>query len=176
MGVHHITSSLHYHQSNAQAEEYVQLVKSFLSKAKETGENPHFACHYTGTPLGNGLYSPMELLCVRQAGSDLPISHVAGMQVGQVLNNRPLAEAIRPSTKNQVQASSSLLPLATLVMHKLLLSKLWYPDIVTSVLQYHGSYITATDGATYKYVRFHFRPYKPYKPPHKLQNWSVCSN
>ena len=43
MGVRYITTSLYYYQSNGLVEMYAQPVKSMLSKAKETDENPHFS-------------------------------------------------------------------------------------------------------------------------------------
>ena len=41
MGIHHITTSPHHHQSNGLAEGYVRIIKSLLQKAKETGDDPH---------------------------------------------------------------------------------------------------------------------------------------
>ena len=62
LGVHHTTRSLHYCQSNSLAVKYIQLVKSFLSKAKDTGENLHFALAvYQNTTLGSDLLYPLEL-------------------------------------------------------------------------------------------------------------------
>ena len=40
IGVHHITSSPHYHQPNGLAEKYT----------KQTDKNPNFVLIYTGTP------------------------------------------------------------------------------------------------------------------------------
>ena len=37
--VNHITSSLHYQQSNGLAEKYVQIVKCLINKAKEEGKD-----------------------------------------------------------------------------------------------------------------------------------------
>ena len=73
-----------------------------------TGENPHFALMLCRkTPVGNGFKSAMRLLCARQARSDLPMSHAARMQVGKAASSRPQgdkpqAEAVRPTSKNQV--------------------------------------------------------------------------
>ena len=91
MDVNHIPSPPHYHQSTGLAEKYVQLVKSSLSKAKETGENPHFTLKlYRNTPPGNGLQLLIGLFCARKARSDLQISHATRMQIGHA-STRPQA-------------------------------------------------------------------------------------
>ena len=67
MDVCYLTSSAHY-QLNGLAGKYVQLIKNYLAKARETDENAHFAMMaYRNTPLGNGLQPPMEILYARQA-------------------------------------------------------------------------------------------------------------
>ena len=42
MGMHHMNSSPHCHHSNGLEENYIQLMKSLLFKAKKIGENPIF--------------------------------------------------------------------------------------------------------------------------------------
>ena len=50
--VNHITSSLHYPQSNGLAEKYVQIVKNLFYKAKEEGTNLYKSLMiYRNTPL-----------------------------------------------------------------------------------------------------------------------------
>ena len=54
MGIHHITTSPHHHQSNGLAEGYVRIIKSLLQKAKETGDDPHaVTLIYHSTPLSD---------------------------------------------------------------------------------------------------------------------------
>ena len=93
IGVHHITRSPCYHQSNGLAEIFVQLMKSLLSTVKEPGKNPHFALMiHRNTQHGNGLQSQMELLCTRQTRCYLPMSYAARMQVGKLLSNHMLID------------------------------------------------------------------------------------
>ena len=89
MAVHHKTSSSHFHQSNRLPENYVQLENSFLSKAKEMVENPHFALMLSrNNLLGKDLQYPVMLLCAVEARSYLSMSHAARMQVGQATGAR----------------------------------------------------------------------------------------
>ena len=39
LGITHITTSPHHHQSNGLTEGYVKIIKNLLSKAKETGQS-----------------------------------------------------------------------------------------------------------------------------------------
>ena len=76
--VNHITSSLHYPQSNALAQKYVQIMKNLFYKAKEEG-NDLFKCLmiYHNTPLIGSLQSPMQILQSRSIRSDLPMPNAA---------------------------------------------------------------------------------------------------
>ena len=63
IGIHHIITSPHHHQSNRLAEGYVRIIKSLLQKAKETGDDPHAVIFiYHSTPLSDTLPSPFEML------------------------------------------------------------------------------------------------------------------
>ena len=63
LGIMHITTSPHHHQSNGLAEGYVKIIKNLLSKAKETGQDYHEVISvYRSMPLSNDLPSPFELV------------------------------------------------------------------------------------------------------------------
>ena len=71
MGIHHITTSPHHHQSNGLAEGYMRIIKSLLQK--ETGDDPHAVIFiYHSTPLSDTLPSPFEMLHGQKPISDLP--------------------------------------------------------------------------------------------------------
>ena len=72
----------------------------------------------------------LELQYMRQARSDLPMSHVDRMQDGQAASNRKQVEIVRQTNKNQTQLTTNLLPLGINVIHKTLPSKLWFSGIV----------------------------------------------
>ena len=94
--VNHITSSLHYQQSNGLAEEYVQIVKNLFHKVKAEGQDLHKCLMvYRNTPLSSQLQSPMQILTSRTARSSLPLSKAASKQMGIQ------CEHLRSSHKNQ---------------------------------------------------------------------------
>ena len=72
-GVNHIKVSPHHHQANGLAEGYVCIVKQLLTKAKESGHDPHKAISiYRTTPLSDKLPSPFQLLYGRRPQTDQP--------------------------------------------------------------------------------------------------------
>ena len=81
--VNHITSSLHYPQSNGLTEKYVQIVKSLFHRAKEEGK-ALFKCLmiYLNTPLTGSLQSLLQVLQSRSTRFDLPMSNAARKQHG----------------------------------------------------------------------------------------------
>ena len=87
-GVNHITSSLHFLQSNGLAEKFVQIVKNLFYKAKEEGKDLFKSLMiYHNTPFTSGLQSPQS----RSARSDLPMSNVARKLLGldsELLRNK----------------------------------------------------------------------------------------
>ena len=66
----------------------------------------------------------MGLLCACQARSDLTMSHAARMQCGQNASARLQARAVRPTNKNQAQATTNILPVGAHVMDKTAPNKL----------------------------------------------------
>ena len=88
MSVNHLTNSPHYPQSNGLAEKFVGIIKNLFHKAKEEGQSPYTALMvYRNTPLNGTLQSPMQILQGKQAHTDLPLSHVAKVQMG--INHAP---------------------------------------------------------------------------------------
>ena len=81
--VNHITSSLHYPQSNGLAEKFVQIVKNLFYKAKEEGTDLFKSLMiYHNTPLISNLQSPMQIPQSRTARSQLPMSNAMRKQLG----------------------------------------------------------------------------------------------
>ena len=121
---------------------------------------------YRNTPLGHDLSSSMELLCARDARSTLPVSHASLMQVKQAATTtcyKTSSGDYKSNKQDQAQATSNLLPIGTHVMYKMPPSKLWYPGIITNILQDSLSYlITTQDYTTYGCARFNLKTCKPY--------------
>ena len=81
--VNHITSSLHYPQSNGLVEKFVQIVKNLFYNAHDEGTDIHkYLVIYCNTPLASTSKSPMQMLQQRSARSQLPMSNVAKRQLG----------------------------------------------------------------------------------------------
>ena len=79
--VNHISSSLHYPQSNGLEEKYVQIVKCLFNKGKEEGKDLYKCLMiYCNTPLTVCLQLPMHILQGRSARSDLPMSNATRKQ------------------------------------------------------------------------------------------------
>ena len=83
--VTHITSSLHYPQSNGLVEKFVQIVKNLLYEAKEEGADiDKYLMIYCNTPLASASKSPMQMLQQRSARLQLPMSNMARRRLGIV--------------------------------------------------------------------------------------------
>ena len=149
-GVHHITISPHYHQSNGLAEGYVRIVKSLFNKAHEQGTNPLIALRiYRTTPLSADLPSPYELLFNRPPPSDLP-------QMPQ-----HSAAPVRKTVKYPECSDENILSPGTAVMFLTPPEKQWKPAQIVQYLGYRSYRIEAENGAKYVRSRFHLKPYTP---------------
>ena len=81
--VNHITSSLHYPQSNGLAEKYVHIEKSLFYKAKEEAKYLYKCLMiYHNTSLSGSLQSLMQILQNRCVRSGIPICNAARQQLG----------------------------------------------------------------------------------------------
>ena len=151
MGIHHITTSPHHHQSNGLAEGYVRIIKSFLQKAKETGDDPHAVIFiYRSTPLSDTLPSPFEMLHGQKPNSDLP-------QVQYYPTITP--DTLCMKDKQKEKADENILPTGTKVMYITPPGKIWHPATVKEYLAYRSYKIKADNGATYVRTRLHLKPY-----------------
>ena len=98
LGIQHITTSLHHHQSNGLPEVYVKITKCIVQKAKDTNEDPHLAkVVYQTTPLGPNQPSPMEILHGHKAWSDLPLANAPLKAKGLTLT---VVESTKKSTEH----------------------------------------------------------------------------
>jgi len=149
-GVHHITTSPHYHQSNGLAEGYVRIVKQLFNKAHEEGSSILTALRiYRTTPLSADLPSPYELLFNRPPPLDLPQMP------------RHSAAPVRNTDKHPESADQSILPPGTAVMFLTPPEKIWKPAKVVQYLGYRSYKIEAENGARYVRSRFHLKPFTP---------------
>ena len=131
LGIMHITTSPHHHQSNGLAEGYVRIIKNLLSKAKETGQDYHEVISvYRSTLLSNGLPSPFELLHGRKPSIDLP-----------QWERKPKVnlEVLRQQNKNEQAQHDNTLPVGSHVMFMTPPEKRWHPAIIQEYLG-HWSY------------------------------------
>ena len=157
MGIDHITTSPHHHQSNGLAEGYVRIIKSLLQKAKETGDDPHAVIFiYCSTPLSDTLSSPFDMLHGQKLISDLP----------QIQYNSTITpNTLHTKDKHQEKADENILPIGTTVMYITPPGKTWHPTTVEECLGYCSYKIKADNGATYVRTRLHLKPYKPCTQP-----------
>ena len=169
MSVNHITSSLHYPQSNGLAEKYVQIVKNLFIKAHEEGTDYQKALMiYRNTPLDDNLTSLMQILQGRTARSDLPMLHAAkvkfGLASGQPSLLRPEKNECAPTHEYKLNQD---------VMYLDPVSNKWFPDTVVRLLDAERSYLTRTpEGVEYRKTQQHLKLYKPRKtcaPPKPIK-------
>ena len=164
IGIHHITTSPHHHQSNRLAEGYVRIIKSLLQKAKETGDDSHAVIFiYHSRPLSDTLPSLFEMLHGWKPISDLP----------QIQYNPTITPyTLCTKDKHWEKADENILPIGTKVMYIMPPGKTWHPATVEEYLGYCSYKIKPDNGATYVRTRLHINPYNPCtQPTPKQATW-----
>ena len=153
--IHHTTTSPHHHQSNGLADVYVKISKAFLQKAKDTNEDPHIAMTVYGTtPFGPNQPSPVDLIHWWKGRSDLPFAN-AGLKTSGIMS------ASVKSTHNQQKADKNQLKEGQYVMYKTPPEKTWKKAVVPKYLGHRSYLIHAKDGAVYRHIRYHLKPFTP---------------
>ena len=147
--INHITSSLHYPQSNGLAEKYVQIVKCLFNKPKEEFDDiPQYL-------LTGNLQSAMQILQGKSAGSDSTMSNAARTQFG-----------IQPEVLRNIDKHEKLptydLHVGHHVMYQDRVSKSWHPAIITSLCHEKWSYkIKTSDSVIFRKTQAYLKPYTP---------------
>ena len=173
--VNHITSSPHYQQSNALAENFLQIVKNLFHKGREEGVDLFKTLMiYRNTLLASNLQSPMQMLQSRTVRSQLPMSNAVRHQLGMQ------TEMLRIQTKNEHLPMHDLC-LGQNIMMQDPTSKRWSPVVITRLCKEPKSYqVTTTDGVTYRKMQAHLKPYKPEdkkeQEPKKYHMQSLMNN
>ena len=102
LGIEHITSSPHYHQSNGRVERAIQTLKQIIKKCKSQTEVTMALLAYHGTPTCEGVPSPAELFFNRRINTRLgmmqstQLTHVQK----QKLSDKRTAHINPPSNKD----------------------------------------------------------------------------
>ena len=128
LGITHITTSPHHHQSNGLAACYVKIIKNLLSKAKETGQDYHEVISvYRSMPLSNNLASPFELLHGRKPSIYLP-----------QWERKPKGnlDVLRQQNKNEQAQHDNILPVGSHVMFITPPEKRLHPAIIQEYLSH----------------------------------------
>ena len=130
--VNHITSSLHYPQSNRLAERFIQIVKNLFHNVTDEGADiDKYLMIYRNTPLASTSKSPMQMLQQRSARLPLPMSNVAKRRLGIVGEQQ--------SSKNQ-QLPSHDFHIGQDVMCQSPITKRWFPAIIKALCPEPRSY------------------------------------
>ena len=164
MSVNHITSSLHYPQSNGLVEKFVEIIKNLFHKIKEEGPPPYTALMvYRNTPLNGSLQSLMQILQIRQTYTDLPLLHAAKVKMDINHTARPTAEILHVKDKS-LSTPTHDIPIGQHVMYREPSDRRWYPATVIQQLPEKRTYIIKThDNVMYRKMQAHLKPYKPEK-------------
>ena len=154
--VNHITSLLHYPQSNRLVEKCVQIVKNLFYKAQDEGTDIHkYLMIYHNTPLASTSKSPIQMLQQRSARLKLPMSNAAKRQLG-------IAVELLPTNKNQHLPSHDFdFHIGQEVMCQSPITKRWVPAKIKALCPEPRSYqIEMPEGITYRRTQYHLKPFK----------------
>ena len=151
--VNHITSSLHYPQSNGLVEKFVQIIKNLFYKAKEEGVDINkYLMIYHNTPLANTSKSPMQMLQQRSARSQLPMSNAARRRLGIVAEQQPRTNQHLPTHEFHIGQD---------VMCQSPITKRWFPAKIKALCPEPRSYqIETPEGITYRRTQNHLKPFQ----------------
>ena len=168
--VNHITSSLHYPQSNGLAEKFVQIVKNLFCKAKEEGADINkYLMIYHNTPLASTSKSPMQMLQQRSARPQLPMSNAARRRLAIV-------------TEQQISKNQHLpmhdFHIGQAVMCQSPITKRWFPATIKALCPEPRSYqIETPEGITYRRTQNHLKPFKSSQKTHTTEQYrQQCQN
>ena len=156
-GFKHITSSPTYPQSNGMAERAIQTVKTFLNKAKASGQDPYIALlQYRNAPCSDGP-SPAQLLMGRRLRSNLPTTYA--YLKPQIPNHKEMTNTWQKRKHNQSRyynktAKQNDRPQFQPGNHVYMQKKpgnSWKPAVVISEASTPRSYLVKTpDGGTFR--------------------------
>ena len=163
--VNHITSSLHYPQSNRLAEKFFQIVKNLFYKACDEGTDIHkYLMIYHNTPFASTSKSPMQMLQQRSSRSQLPMSNAAKRQLGITVEQL--------STNKNQHLPSCDFHIGQVVMCQSPITKRWFPAKIKALYPEPRSYqIETPEWITYRRTQYHL---KPFKSSQKTQTQQQC--
>ena len=105
--------------------------------------------------LTGSMWSPMQILQVRNARSDLSMSNAARRQLGIQL------EVVRNTDKHAALLTHEL-HVGQQVMHQDSTNKHWFPAVIDSLCPEPRCFkITTRDGITYRKTQSHLKPFTP---------------
>ena len=163
--VNHITSSLHYPQSNGLAKKFVQIVKNLFYKANEERVDINkYLMIYRNTPLACTSKSLMQMLQQRSARSQLPMSNAARRRLG--------IGAKQPPKENQHLPSHDF-HIGQDVMLQSPITKKWFPVKIKELCLEPRSYqVEMPEGIVYRRTQNHLKPFTPYQRTQTSEQYS----
>ena len=152
--VNHIMSSPHYPQSNGLVEKFVQIMKNLFHKVKEEGVDVNkYLMIYRNTPLASTSKSPMQMLQLRSARSQLPMSNVARRRLGIVAEQTHRRNQHIPSHDFHIGQD---------VMCQSPITTRWFPVKIKELCLEPRSYqVQMLEGIIYRRTQNHLKPFTP---------------